>query len=575
MPRDQRLVQTAVMGSAESEMPALLPMQAEQADLFRRAHAGATFWCGQWLGGCRGRLTIRTPADRVAHFAHVPGPGRGACRRRSVGVSGADHLYIKRQVLAWLDSQGITAAAHLPQDAERPGREVLFEPGGHGCLRVLLDQDAVPVPPVDGTQLVLGPHVAHDPHRLTLDGYVLRIRCDTDGHTRRVMIGTQLHGHTEWVSLDACRLMPWGLSTPAVEEVRRLRSSSRPLVAFPHRTVPAQPGTTAQSGPVARPVAAPQAADDRRAAFDALRTAVEDERSSSELRHCLTHAEVAARDGASAEENTLLRCAADLLLRRERGVGVSAPPTPALRRGRVSRTGRTGKSSAGQAAEAVADLLDALDRRRGRLRFGEQQRLVAQLQARAREAGPWLTRQQRRQITDWETHSPPSAPTAAPPQAPAPRRPVVPTAAVEVPARTPAPERDKRPGPRPPSGPTAVSPDVRAVADAARDVLEHTARLGATIPWDRLCAQVKGLRELSKEQQRRALQAASARSRSARPLAALITTGTGMPHPHYQHLTATGGAPTDPTGWRQAVADVHASYTPGLPPPGARPDGQQ
>ncbi|MFE2716983.1 hypothetical protein ACFXKI_34775 [Streptomyces mirabilis] len=48
-----------------------------------------------------------------------------------------------------------------------------------------------------------------------------------------------------------------------------------------------------------------------------------------------------------------------------------------------------------------------------------------------------------------------------------------------------------------------------------------------------------------------------------------------MPHPHYQHLTATGGAPSDPTVWRQTVADVHASYTPGLPPPGARPDGQQ
>ncbi|MFF3584953.1 hypothetical protein [Streptomyces mirabilis] len=55
-------------------------------------------------------------------------------------------------------------------------------------------------------------------------------------------------------------------------------------------------------------------------------------------------------------------------------MGVSAPPTPAPRRGRVSRAGRTRKSSAGQAAEAVANLLDALDRRRGRLRSGEQQR---------------------------------------------------------------------------------------------------------------------------------------------------------------------------------------------------------
>jgi hypothetical protein len=34
VPQDQRLVQTAVMGGAESEVPALLPMQADQA------HAG-------------------------------------------------------------------------------------------------------------------------------------------------------------------------------------------------------------------------------------------------------------------------------------------------------------------------------------------------------------------------------------------------------------------------------------------------------------------------------------------------------------------------------------------------------
>lgn len=237
MPQDQRLVQTAVMGSAESEIPVLLPMQGGQAILFRQAHAGDTFWCGQWLGGCKGRLTIKTYADRVAHFAHVPGPGRLPCSRASVGVSGADHLYIKQQILAWLGSHGIGASAHLPQDTERLGSEVLFEPDGHGCLRVLLDQDSVLDAPGDGTQLILGPHVAHDPRRLTLDGYVLRIRCDTDSTGRRVMIGTQLHGHTEWFSLDACRLTPWGLSTPAVEEVRRLRSSTRPLAVFPHRLV--------------------------------------------------------------------------------------------------------------------------------------------------------------------------------------------------------------------------------------------------------------------------------------------------------------------------------------------------
>ncbi|MFE2971896.1 hypothetical protein ACFXKC_51720 [Streptomyces sp. NPDC059340] len=42
MPRDQRLVQSAAMGSANWQAPFLSPMQAEQADLFRRAHAGDT-----------------------------------------------------------------------------------------------------------------------------------------------------------------------------------------------------------------------------------------------------------------------------------------------------------------------------------------------------------------------------------------------------------------------------------------------------------------------------------------------------------------------------------------------------
>ncbi|MFD5079502.1 competence protein CoiA family protein [Streptomyces sp. NPDC058371] len=563
MSRDQRLVQTAVMGSAESEIPVLLPMQAEQARQYRQAHAEATFWCGQWLGGCRGRLTIKVPDGKVAHFAHIPGPGRVTCRRTSVGVSGADHLFIKQQILAWLAEQNIAAAARLPEDAEQLGRELLFAPGGHGCLRVLLEPDAALPAAEEGTHLLLGPHVAHDPHQMTLNGYVLRIRCDTDGPARRVMIGTQLHGRTEWFSLDECSLTPWGLSTPAVAEIRRLRSSSRSPAAFPRRTTPARPAASV------RPVAAPQAPDDRPAAFDALRKVIEDQHfTSSTLRHCLAHAEALTHGGASAEENDLLRHAADLLLAKDRGVG--APPVAAPRRGRVSRAGRTSRSPAGQAAEAVADLLDTLDRRRTHLRPGEQQRLVARLQERAGQAGSWLTRQQRRQISAWQQRTQPSAPPAAPKAAPAARIPVLPAAAVETPARpAAAPERRKRRGPGLPSVPVGAD----AVADAARDVLEHTARLGATITWDQLCAQVKGLAELGEEQQCRALEFASARSRSTRPLALLITTGSQTPRPHYRHLAQAGDGNGARTAWQQAVTDIHASYRPGLPPPGARPGG--
>jgi len=150
---------------------------------------------------------------------------------------------------------------------------------------------------------------------------------------------------------------------------------------------------------------------------------------------------------------------------------------------------------------------------------------------------------------------------------------VAPAAAVErAPALPAAPRERRRDAPRRPAL-AAVPAGVDAVTDAARDVLEHTARLQATIPWDRLCAQVKGLRELSEPEQRRALESASARSRSARPLTVLITTGSGTPHPHYRHPATPGDGPAARKASQQAVADVHASYRPSPPPPGARPAG--
>jgi hypothetical protein len=318
-------------------------------------------------------------------------------------------------------------------------------------------------------------------------------------------------------------------------------------------------------------VAAPQAADDRHNVFAALRKAVEGEHTTSALRHCLTQAESSARGGASAEENELLRRAADLLLARERGVGVSAPPSPAPRRGNISRAGRTGRSRAGQAAEAVADLLDTLDRRRGHLRPGEQQHLVAQLKDKAEEAGPWLTRQQRRRISTWDKRAQPAP--AAPKTKPTTRVSVLPAAAVEAPARPAAAEPRAPGGARRPPAATAVPADVDAVADAARDVLEHTARMGATISWDRLCEQVKGLAKLTEAQQRQALKSAS-RSRSGQPLSALITTDDMTPHPHSLHLAEAGDGPMGQAVRQKAVADIHASYRPGLPPPGARPGGR-
>ncbi|MFF3337878.1 competence protein CoiA family protein [Streptomyces flavidovirens] len=543
-------MQTAVIGSAKSEIPVMLPMQAIEVRSFRNAHEGETFWCGRWLGGCGGRLTSKLYADRACHFAHVPDPGRASapCRRASVGVSSADHLYIKRQILQWLAAQSIPAHARISEDSDRLGGEVLFEPGGYGCLRVLLDQDAALPAAVDGTQLLLGPGVELDPHQLTLHGYVLRIRCDTDGTLRHVMIGTQMHGKTVWFSLDECQLMPWGLSTPAVEEVRRLRSTHRPLT-IPHRPSPADHPA---------PVAAPQAEDDRESAFADLQQAVDHDHGGSELRHCLTRAETVTHGGASAEENALLRRAGDLMLRKERGVGLSTPPAPAITQHRASRAARrvsptpaaaaaTVKRGSRQAAKAAADLLDALDRRRDHLTPAEQQRLVTLLAEKAQKAGRWLTAEQGAKVTAWKDQA-----SRTPAEADHPKPVRVPKAAAA--------------GAH--AAPITVPTDIDTVADAARDVLEHAARLGKTVTWNHLCAQVKGLAELPEDRQDRALQKASSRSRPSVPLAALITTDSGTLHPHYRRLTQQAGRPLPDdnaaarTAWQAAVTDVHRSYQP-------------
>lgn len=339
---------------------------------------------------------------------------------------------------------------------------------------------------------------------MTVHGYVLRIRCDTEGAHRRVMIGTQLHSGTQWFALEECRLESWGLSTPAVENIRRLRATHRPITGpVPRTPRPVRP---------ARPVAAPQAQEDRNQAFAALQRAVDDGRGLSELRHCLNLAEATAHGGATAAENALLRAAGDMLLRLERGVGVSAPAVPSRRRGRQGeRSAPPGapvapavkKAGSRQAAQAVSDLLDSLNRRRGRLTPAAQLRLVNQLTARAQEAGNWLTSSQRAGVAAWESTPPP-----------APRPAVRPVTVPPPPAadRSGGSVRTRQRSARDKALPIPMPTELDTVAEAARDVLEHAARLGKTITYSQLCAQVKGLAALSSDKQRQALKQASSPS---------------------------------------------------------------
>ena len=559
VPRDQRLVQTAVLGSAESDLPVMLPVTAVDVDRFRGDHVGQTFWCGRWLGGCGSRLTTKLYQDRVCHFAHVADPARGQCRRAAVGIASADHLYIRQQVLAWLADKAIPAQVRMPQ-GPKLGGEVLFDPSTYGCLRVLLDQDAVPPPAAEGTQTVLGPGVAHDPYQMTVHGYVLRIRCDTVGAHRRVMLGTQTHNGTDWFALEECQLEPWGLSTPTVAGVRRLRSTHQPLSRQPSQFSAITPAAAAG------PLVTPQAHDDRDDVFATLQKVVESRPGATQLRHWLNRAEAVTRGGASAAENDLMRLASDELLRIERGVGLKPSSSPPRRRRVGKRDGRAarlvasseqpGRPGSRKAVQSVVALLDALHRRRDHITPGEQQRLVSQLAAKARKASHLLTENQRTEVIAWQ-RMPPSIPRPA--ARPAPAAPPSPSTA----RRERAPRKRQRSRPDK-SAPGVVPSEVAGAAETARDVLEHAARLGKTVPFSQFCAQVKGFLSLGTEQQHEALKHAS-RSRSA-PLASLITTDDGEIHRHYRHLAKQAGRELPADGdaaraaWREVVTEVHNHY---------------
>ncbi|MFD4605976.1 hypothetical protein ACFWPQ_49230 [Streptomyces sp. NPDC058464] len=62
--------------------------------------------------------------------------------------------------------------------------------------------------------------------------YVHRIRLDSEGTARRVSIGTEAFAReTEWFALDDCEMTERGLSTPAVQQIVRSRST-RPVTQW-------------------------------------------------------------------------------------------------------------------------------------------------------------------------------------------------------------------------------------------------------------------------------------------------------------------------------------------------------
>lgn len=536
MALDRRRVQTAVIGNADSELPVVLPMEAIELDDFRAHHAGQTYWCGVWLGGCGHQLFTKLYTDRACHFAHGPDPEHtSTCARKAAGVSSADHLYIKQGLLAWMTDQDVNATATIPREADGSiGREVFFTPAGRTGLRVMLSESAGSPAPAgeDSAQVVLGPGMASDPDVLLRQGYVNRIRLIPDGTRRRIQVGTERHGGTtEWFDLHEVEFTDAGLTTPAVEEVRRLRTTRRPIGVQVPKAAPQQPRPTvrATSGEM-HDFPSPDRAD----VMASLEQAVSDGRSRTEIRRWLNRAEEVTRGGATAEENGLIRAATDALLRLERAVGLPTPREPTFQERK--------------ALQRVQRLLGNLAEGK-RLEFPiitpPQRR---QLALAAEQASAWLTDAQRSQVQAWQTAPAQSAPAP----------------------RAPQPPVRPRPSRIPPVAPRSARFDAAGLADAVRDVLEHAARLGKTVAFADLCAQVKDLGELPESDQVQVLRRVTptARPRSAKPqrpalLTALITTDAGTMHPIYRQLANHAGhhlPQQADSAWTDTVKILHDRY---------------
>ncbi|MEU6973813.1 hypothetical protein AB0A71_40025 [Kitasatospora aureofaciens] len=225
---DKRRIQTAVLGSAESEEPLLLPLEAIELEAFRQRHVEDTFWCGLLLGGCGTQLTTKLYTDRVCHFSHMPDPtGLHVCRRRARDVTSADHLYMKSAAIAWLRDQDHAGTVHLREPLGSVV-DIAWEHGTRG-LRLHLDAAVTPVWDDESVEPVLGVSVPVDDETLAHRGFVHRVGFDSVGTTRQVRIGTQAFAQkTEWFSLGECSMTPDGLRTPAVERIVRTHRPGAP-----------------------------------------------------------------------------------------------------------------------------------------------------------------------------------------------------------------------------------------------------------------------------------------------------------------------------------------------------------
>ncbi|MFJ2416785.1 hypothetical protein [Streptomyces brevispora] len=234
---DHRFVQTAVVGSRDSDLAIILPMGGEVLRQWRLAHPTYEYWCGTLLGGCGNQLSDRLCWDKVCHFAHPP---HAVCHRDANGEDSADLLFLKSAVEAWMAGRRghgtvalyrpgrASAADALDVDVRRgtqrwrlrfqfgrlgrdEWRAVDRKLSGGGRMRVDWvfgkEQDRIP------------------PELLTRDRYVFRIRFETRGAERCPYIGTEQAGRAaEWVPFEDATLDDEGLRTPTLAGARTERT---------------------------------------------------------------------------------------------------------------------------------------------------------------------------------------------------------------------------------------------------------------------------------------------------------------------------------------------------------------
>ncbi|MFE0737477.1 hypothetical protein [Streptomyces sp. NPDC058855] len=602
---DTRQVQTAVLGSPDSDEAVLCPTEVDELEAFLAEYRNETFWCGILLRGCGGRLMARRGNQgRVSHFAHYPDPHGllPPCGRRTHGAGGADHLYVKSATKAWLHQQGHTPRYHfLDRDDAPVGSVVDIDLNGH-TLRVHMDSSVRPDWDADDAgELILGPGVRISPARLARRGYVNRVKFVSDGSTRVLELGTEVpHEGTTWgFSLSDCEITADGhLKTPVVAQIWTTEAR-RTSVLVP------------QSAPVA-PVHSPGPDDTETrvphqigALIRRLHTAIRDKETSAvrrlrqeaerELPRCqgaalahlqrevdyadmwltaqnrvrevlFTRLKEAAHNRDAKAARSLLKQVQQILSHDEPPATAEADilaaveplaPAPVLKPNvlRQARPKAAPKPQTNTAREERRARRQALGQARsliGRLRVkslpaAERLQLIKELAPHAEAAGDWLSTRERRDVEKW--HSELTAAKSGRNES---------SSAVPVPAQHGAGAVRR-------GEPQLTEEALMSAAAAVRGALKKAAREQSTTSWSRLRTQLGSAlpRMTAADKIQMLVLVDQATPPDEALLSSLLAAGDSEFAPHYRSVAAALGleTPTDDDELRDVIeADVQQVF---------------